>query len=344
MGGDKLKSIHIWQHGIVSLSTWTDGIQSIFPEDYADETEEALFSQCELGTVLKKLGWKDAERSAYIALFQQLSEERKRGYGALVKSCFDASIQVIPRKLSYPSSLLQAQDLSILWSGFYQLPLHFTDEREEYDISEDGLFAAVWFLPFVRAMIKSEGRLSGSYHERELTLLFYQEEMDSTFSGFQHHAVPHLDHEMLQLEVNLDDMNPEILPYIMERLFAVGANDVVIIPIIMKKGRAGMKLQCLFPSQLLSAVEAIIFHETSSPGFRYYPVTVERLGRSMDEITILGERVRIKSIMKGGQVLRQKPEYEDCAQIARKHGLPLQVVYQHVQRALLCAEEASDPT
>ncbi len=342
-GGDKLKSIHIWQHGVIPFSTWEDSFQSIFPVS-AGETMEALFSQRELETVLTTLGWKDVEWSAYMALFQQLPEKMERGYRALMKSCIDASIQVIPRKLCYPSSLLQAQDLSILWRRFYQLPLYFTDEREEYKVSDHCLFAAVWFLPFVQASMKSEGQLIGSYHRKELTLLLYQEEMESTFSRFQHHEISHLDHDMLQLEVNLDDMNPEILPYVMERLFAVGANDVAIIPIIMKKGRASMKLQCLIPSQLLSAVEEIIFNETSSPGFRYYPVTVYRLGRRMDQITILGEHVRIKSIVKDGQVLRQKPEYEDCAQIARKHGIPLQAVYQYVQRALLCGEEATDPT
>ncbi len=147
-------------------------------------------------------------------------------------------------------------------------------------------------------------------------------------------AIPSTDstdkEKALILECNIDDMNPEMYGYVMDTLFELGADDVFITPIIMKKARPASKLSVLCSrDKKESLTEALLIH-TTSLGIRSYEVDKTMLHREFTKLqTIYGE-VTIKTAIYKGQKLKSKPEYEDCLRLSRKHNIPLHKIYQEI--------------
>ena len=135
-------------------------------------------------------------------------------------------------------------------------------------------------------------------------------------------------------ECNIDDMNPEVLQYVMECLFDAGADDVFITPIIMKKSRNASKLSVLCSNKLNERMQEILLKETSTFGFRSYPVLKYALDRDFQELETSYGVVKIKLAILDGEIIRQKPEYEDCARLARENNVPLKNVYKEVDKLL----------
>jgi pyridinium-3,5-bisthiocarboxylic acid mononucleotide nickel chelatase len=132
------------------------------------------------------------------------------------------------------------------------------------------------------------------------------------------------------LETNIDDQPAEQLAYAVERLFELGALDAWLAPIQMKKGRAGTLLAALVPAELEDAAVALIMRETTTLGLRRRAVERHVCEREIVTVeTPLGP-VRVKRKRWRGEDLGAAPEYEDCARLARAHGLPLREVYQIV--------------
>ena len=139
----------------------------------------------------------------------------------------------------------------------------------------------------------------------------------------------------LIVECNIDDMNPELYDYIFESLFRVGANDVFITPIIMKKSRPAVTLSVLCSTGIEHEIEKILFEETSTLGIRKYKVVKTMLDRKITFIDTPFGQVRIKTATYGGRPLKSKPEYEDCLRIARDSQMPISEVYNMVNELLL---------
>ena len=139
----------------------------------------------------------------------------------------------------------------------------------------------------------------------------------------------------LIVECNIDDMNPELYDYIFESLFRVGANDVFITPIIMKKSRPAVTLSVLCSTGIEHEIEKILFEETSTLGIRKYKVVKTMLDRKVTSIDTPFGQVRIKTASYGGKPLKSKPEYEDCLRIARDSQMPISEVYNMVSELLL---------
>lgn len=129
------------------------------------------------------------------------------------------------------------------------------------------------------------------------------------------------------IECNIDDMNSEGYDYIFNKLLNSGALDVYITPIIMKKGRPAVKLSVLCRKRDLYTVENTLFMETSTFGVRSYKVDKTMLYRSFDAIEVYGEKVKVKYGYMNGEVIKAKPEYEDCKAIAQKLGIGINTVY-----------------
>ena len=147
-------------------------------------------------------------------------------------------------------------------------------------------------------------------------------------------AIPSTDstdkEKALILECNIDDMNPEMYGYVMDTLFDLGADDVFITPIIMKKARPASKLSVLCSrDKKESLTEALLIH-TTSLGIRSYEVDKTMLHREFTKLqTIYGE-VTIKPAISKGQKLKSKPEYEDCLRLSKKHNIPLHNISQEI--------------
>jgi uncharacterized protein (DUF111 family) len=144
----------------------------------------------------------------------------------------------------------------------------------------------------------------------------------------------------LVLEANLDDMTPELAPWVLERLFEAGAADVWFTPIHMKKGRPGITLSVLCPPGADAAVRELLWRETSTLGVRGLPVRKWMLERRVITVEVPGGKVRVKLGLDGGRVVNAAPEYADCARLASATGRPLKDVMARAQAAALATLDA----
>jgi uncharacterized protein (TIGR00299 family) protein len=135
------------------------------------------------------------------------------------------------------------------------------------------------------------------------------------------------------LETNLDDVPAEVIGYCYDLLFAAGALDVFTQPIFMKKNRPGVLLSVLCPESAMSAVEEVLFRETTTLGVRRYPATRHKLHRKEETVQTPWGPIRGKLGWREGQTPIFSPEYDDCARVAREQKIPLREVYERAQRA-----------
>ena len=133
------------------------------------------------------------------------------------------------------------------------------------------------------------------------------------------------------VETNIDDMNPEAFPYVAERLFEMGARDVWLTPINMKKGRTGVMLAALVDPGLESQAVDLVLRETTTLGVRVSPVTRYEAERESITVKTSVGALSVKVKRLGGRSVSLSPEYEDCRRIARKTGLPILDVYRIVE-------------
>ena len=140
--------------------------------------------------------------------------------------------------------------------------------------------------------------------------------------------------EMLVMETNIDDMNPEFYDYVLDRLFAAGARDVFLSAIQMKKNRPGTLLSVIAEPSLREKLSGIIFRETSTIGIRYYPVNRMILKRASKKVKTRFGTVKVKIIEEPDGTKRATPEYEDLKRIAETKKIPLKVFYDEVLRSI----------
>jgi uncharacterized protein (TIGR00299 family) protein len=139
------------------------------------------------------------------------------------------------------------------------------------------------------------------------------------------------------LETNVDDLDPRLWPAVIARLFATGASDAWLTPIVMKKGRPAHTLSVLVPADRAQDVRRCIFEETSTIGLREQVVGKRALDRRESTVTVAGQPVRVKLAMLGGAVLNAQPEYEDVAAAAAALGLPVKAVLARANAAVHAA-------
>jgi len=132
------------------------------------------------------------------------------------------------------------------------------------------------------------------------------------------------------VETNIDDMNPEIFGFVMERLFEDGALDVVLIPVFMKKNRPGTMVQVICKETDREAMVRRILSETTATGVRHYRADRAKLQRKIKEATTSYGKLRVKEISGPAGSVYVVPEYEDCKKIALEKKIPLKVVYETI--------------
>jgi len=133
-----------------------------------------------------------------------------------------------------------------------------------------------------------------------------------------------------KIEANIDDMSPEVIAYLMQRLFEEGANDVWLTKIQMKKGRPATQLSVLTEIQNKEKLIQLILEESTTIGVRILPIERHKATRRIESIDTPWGPVRIKVAMDGDRVVNRAPEYEDCQRIAREQGLPLKEIFHRV--------------
>jgi pyridinium-3,5-bisthiocarboxylic acid mononucleotide nickel chelatase len=135
------------------------------------------------------------------------------------------------------------------------------------------------------------------------------------------------------LEANLDDLNPQVFGYVMERLLSAGALDVFGMPVHMKKNRPGMLLSVLCKPEDAHKLAQLLFSETTTLGVRQRQETRRFLARHWESVRTQWGDVRMKIASMNGTVANYAPEFEDCRRIAEEHHVPLKAVMQEAARA-----------
>src|SRR5215469_16044702 len=153
--------------------------------------------------------------------------------------------------------------------------------------------------------------------------------------GAEGRAIPASLETVSILEANLDDLNPQVFGYVMERLFEAGALDVFGTPVNMKKNRPGTLLTVLSKPEAAEELAQIIFAETTTLGVRQREEKRQVLSREWQTISTHFGDVRIKISSMNGTVTGYAPEYEDCRRIAAEQRVPLKMVMQEALQEFL---------
>lgn len=143
------------------------------------------------------------------------------------------------------------------------------------------------------------------------------------------------------LEADLDDLNPEFLPYLEERLREAGVRDVGVYPLKMKKGRLGCTVRCLVEAPLKDEVIGVFFQESTTLGIRGWRAKRWVLEREVHEVLTPYGSVKIKVGKAGERVITFSPEYESCKSLAQSTKRPLKEIYGEAVKAFLESEGES---
>ena len=125
----------------------------------------------------------------------------------------------------------------------------------------------------------------------------------------------------IQIETNVDDMDPRLWPVVIDQVLAAGALDVWVTPIIMKKGRPAFTLSALCEPDAATNVRNAIFRETTTIGIRETSVERHVLDREIVEVEVLGQRIRLKIASIDGQVINTSVEWDDVVAASNAVGM-----------------------
>ena len=139
--------------------------------------------------------------------------------------------------------------------------------------------------------------------------------------------------EMLVIETNIDDMNPQLFDHVMGCLFVAGARDVFLAPIQMKKNRPATLLSVIAAPHDREKLAKIIFRETSTIGIRSHPVHRMILQRASKKVKTRFGEVTVKVVEQPDGSKRTTPEYDELKRIATAKKLPLKLIYDEVLRS-----------
>jgi len=137
------------------------------------------------------------------------------------------------------------------------------------------------------------------------------------------------------LEANLDDLNPQVFGYVMDRLLEEGALDAFAMPVQMKKNRPGTLLTVLCKPEDAAQLTRLIFAETTTLGLRRRDEQRQTLARRWVTVTTQWGDVRMKVASMNGSITNYAPEYEDCRRIAAERHVTLKAVMQEATQAYL---------
>jgi hypothetical protein len=143
--------------------------------------------------------------------------------------------------------------------------------------------------------------------------------------------------QVVVIETNIDDMNPQMYPVVIEQLLAAGAHDAYLVPIIMKKGRPGILLSTMASASMVPRVVDLLYRETSTIGLRIQHIGRQKLVRRHFDISTSFGTVKAKAVVRDGREVITA-EFEECRRIARETGRPVLEVMRLLDQELRSRE------
>lgn len=128
------------------------------------------------------------------------------------------------------------------------------------------------------------------------------------------------------VETDLDDLSPQLFEPLAEALYAAGAREVHWVPVQMKKQRPGTTVRVVVPQVLVPSMGRLLFRETTTLGYRWWPVSRETLMREEATLQTAWGEVAVKRVRREDGRWEIRPEYDACRAIARARGLPVRDV------------------
>ena len=145
---------------------------------------------------------------------------------------------------------------------------------------------------------------------------------------------------LVMVQTDVDDLSPEYLPPLLDAVLEAGALDCAATPILMKKGRPGLRVEALVEGSRLEAVRAALFEASTSIGVRWWPVGREALPRREEVCAWRGHSIRVKRSALPGGGERAKPEFEDVVRAAMALGMTPLAAYRAMLTDGVAAEGA----
>jgi uncharacterized protein (TIGR00299 family) protein len=145
---------------------------------------------------------------------------------------------------------------------------------------------------------------------------------------------------VLVLEAEIDDMSPQLFGPLIDRLLAAGALDAYLTPVQMKKGRPGVLVTVLSGATQRTAVEDVLFRETTTLGVRWQEWKRSVLERERVMVATAYGPIAVKLGKRGSDVLNAQPEFDDCQKAASAHGVPVKEVWAAALAAFRSAPPA----
>lgn len=137
------------------------------------------------------------------------------------------------------------------------------------------------------------------------------------------------------IESCIDDMNPQIYDYLIERMLQMGALDVLLFPIHMKKNRPGIQISVICPTEMIGELSDFLMRETTTIGLRWRIDNRIKAERSVHEIETLHGPMKFKVAEAGKTIINVSAEYDECKRVALERGVPLKEVIDEVRAAAL---------
>lgn len=137
--------------------------------------------------------------------------------------------------------------------------------------------------------------------------------------------------DVLQIEFNIDDMNPELYDNLMDEVFNAGALDVYMTNILMKKSRIGVLVTVIAPTCLLDQISDVIFKNSTTIGIRYQEKKRKCLKREIQKMETEYGVVHVKNTILDGNIINSKLEYEDCKRLAKEYNIPIKQIYNDIK-------------
>ena len=349
------EAVHIHAH--------TSAHHELHSHDHHHHTHRTLHDVVE---ILNRANLTDHARDLAVRIFTILGEAEAKAHGTMLEhvhfhevGAVDSIVDITAVAVCMDSLGIQEVVIPVLYEGTgnircqhgflpipvpavvniaqaHQLKLHITSAHGEYITPTGAAIAAALRtsdrLP--REFVMKKTGLGAGKREQELSGILRAILIEPVEkSRIEEDSI-------YKLETNIDDCSGEVLGYTLERLFAAGANDVCYTPIYMKKNRPAYLLTVLCREEDVSAMENIIFCETTSIGIRKIKMerrVLRRTGRTVE--TALGT-VAVKECVvptDGGKAVERRsyPEYESVIEICKMTGRSYRDVYREVVREIM---------
>jgi len=133
------------------------------------------------------------------------------------------------------------------------------------------------------------------------------------------------------LETAIDDMNPQLYDYLIGKMLNLGALDVFLTPLQMKKNRPGTLITVICPTGMVGQFSELLLRETTTIGLRWRVDQRLKARRTIQEVQTRYGPVKIKVARLGNRIVNISPEYEDCKRLAQEQGIPLKEVMEEAR-------------